>query len=80
MAKAEAADWEPILHELLNVQRKDSMRTYIHRENMEIGTYIAIPLSVGPGEKWTDVMDRFFGQKAASADADPTEPDAGGAG
>ena len=70
--KAHQAEWEPIIKELVNVQRRQAYRhTFIDREHLTMTMSVTLPLALPEGVSWHQVLehqvlDRAFKDRESS--------------
>jgi hypothetical protein len=65
LKKANAAEWIPILKELVNVQRKGSAHkmTHIDEVDWKVTIPITIPLAAIGQKSWNQIMDDYLQKK-----------------
>jgi hypothetical protein len=62
--RAHHAEWQPIIKELVNVQRRhSSRRSFIDHEHLTMGVTVTLPMSLPDGVSWHEVLDRALKSK-----------------
>jgi hypothetical protein len=72
--KSTESEWQPILRELVNMQRKNNQRrSSINQENATITIPVTIPLHDLPQESWATLLDKALAEAKESERSEPSK-------
>lgn len=58
------SEWQPIIKELVNAQRRSNSRnTFVDREHATMSLMVTLPLSLPDGVSWHELLERAFKEK-----------------
>ncbi len=73
LRKSDLAEWKPILSELVNIQRRESIsKVKIDKEKATMTIPITVPLPVFESKSWAQIMDEFLKDKLEKEESDQT--------
>lgn len=79
--KAHQAEWQPIIKELVNVQRRQASRhTVIDGENLTMTISVTLPLSLPEGISWHRLLDQVFENRADTTSKSDSSEEVGSSG